>query len=78
MSDSSMTFASVAALSRDRTLILRARTSPTSEAKIMIPRPPSWIMSMIATRPTPLQCVAVSTTVRPVTHTAEVAVNRAS
>ena len=44
----------------------------------MNPKPPTWISSRIATWPNGLQCVAVSTTTRPVTHTAEVAVNAAS
>ena len=44
----------------------------------MNPNPPTWIIRRIAACPNPLQYVAVSTTTRPVTHTAEVAVNRAS
>ena len=43
----------------------------------MNPSPPAWIRAMIATCPNGLQWVAVSTTTSPVTHTADVAVNRA-
>ena len=43
----------------------------------MIPNPPIWIRSMITTWPKVLQYVAVSTTMRPVTQTAEVDVNAA-
>ncbi len=43
----------------------------------MNPKPPTWMSDRITTVPNGLQWVAVSTTTRPVTHTAEVAVNRA-
>ena len=48
-------FASAAAFSRERTVSLRASTSPISDAKIMIPSPPSWISSMMTTCPKPVQ-----------------------
>ena len=48
-------FASVAVFSRARTVILRASTSPTSAAKIMMPSPPSWISSMMITWPSGVQ-----------------------
>ena len=44
----------------------------------MNPNPPSWISARITTWPKGLQWSAVSTTTRPVTHTADVAVNSAS
>lgn len=43
----------------------------------MKPRPPTSTSTRITVCPNPLQWVAVSTTVSPVTHTAEVAVNAA-
>ncbi len=43
----------------------------------MMPKPPTWISARITPSPNPLQYVPVSTTTRPVTHTAEVEVNRA-
>ncbi len=50
---------------------------PSSVAKVMIPIPPTWIMTRMASSPNPDQKVAVSTTTRPVTHTAETVVNSA-
>ena len=47
-------------------------------AKVMKPRPPSWIRHSSTTWPKRLKVVAVSRTIRPVTHTAEVEVNSAS
>ena len=44
----------------------------------MIPKPPSWISRRMKAWPHPVKYVAVSTTMRPVTHTALVAVKRAS
>ena len=44
----------------------------------MIPNPPTWISARITTCPKPLQYTGVSTMIKPVTHTAEVAVNNAS
>jgi hypothetical protein len=49
-----------------------------SEENVMIPSPPSWMRARMTAWPKPLKAVAVSTTTRPVTQTAEVAVNRAS
>ena len=43
----------------------------------MKPSPPNWTPEMIAISPTVDQCVGVSTTVSPVTQTADVAVNNA-
>jgi hypothetical protein len=43
----------------------------------MIPKPPSWIRPRMLACPNPDQYVGVSTTVNPVTQTAEVAVNSA-
>ena len=71
-------FASLAVFSRDRTDMRRARSRPIRAAKIMMPSPPSWMSSMMTTCPNGLQNVGVSTTVSPVTQTAEVAVNSAS
>ena len=47
-------------------------------AKAMKPRPPRSINTKITPWPKELQCCAVSTTVRPVTVTAEVDVKKAS
>ena len=44
----------------------------------MIPKPPTWMRSKITACPNPDQYVPVSTVARPVTQTAEVAVNSAS
>lgn len=46
-------------------------------AAVTIPKPPSWTSSMIMVWPNPDQYVAVSTTVIPVTQTADVDVNSA-
>ncbi len=54
----------------------RGRTS-RKVLKVMIPRPPNWISSRMTDWPTRVYW-AVSTVIRPVTQTAEVAVNRAS
>ena len=54
----------------------RGRTS-RKVLKVMIPRPPNWISSRMTVCPSSVYC-AVSTVARPVTHTAEVAVNSAS
>ena len=43
----------------------------------MIPRPPAWINRRMTPSPNPDQAPAVSTTIKPVTHTADVAVNKA-
>lgn len=44
---------------------------------VMIPKPPTWIRARIAPSPKSLQYVPVSTTVSPVTQTADVDVKRA-
>ncbi len=49
----------------------------TSE-KVMIPSPPSWMSPRMTAWPKGVKPVPVSRTTRPVTHTALVAVNRAS
>lgn len=56
----------------------RETRSTSSDAAVMIPRPPSWISPRMTASPKPDQYVGVSTTTRPVTHTALVAVNRAT
>ncbi len=53
-------------------------TRRMSEENVMMPSPPSWMSARMTVCPKPLKAVAVSTTTRPVTQTAEVAVNRAS
>jgi hypothetical protein len=47
-------------------------------ARVMYPRPPAWISSMITTWPKKEKWTGVSSTIKPVTHTAEVDVKRAS
>ncbi|MGP5731971.1 hypothetical protein [Arthrobacter rhombi] len=44
----------------------------------MTPKPPIWIRARMTTWPKPVQYVGVSTVMRPVTHTDDVAVNKAS
>ena len=46
--------------------------------RIMMPRPPIWMSIMMTNHPQPVKWTAVSTTMRPVTQTAEVAVKSAS
>ncbi len=70
--------ASVRACMRNRTPNRRDKNSATSEPSVMIPNPPIWMSTRITTWPNGDQWVAVSTTTRPVTHTALVAVNTAS
>ena len=53
-------------------------TRRMSEENVMTPSPPSWMRARMTDWPKPLNAVAVSTTTRPVTQTAEVDVNRAS
>ena len=43
----------------------------------MTPRPPIWMSTRITASPKPDQNTGVSVTISPVTHTADVAVNRA-
>ena len=44
----------------------------------MMPRPPTWIMARMSTCPSDEKSCGVSSTMRPVTQVALVAVNRAS
>ena len=74
----SMVLVSVWANSRRRSPRRRDNASATSDESVMIPKPPIWMSTNRTTCPNALQCVAVSTTMSPVTHTAEVAVNSAS
>ena len=53
------------------------KSNTTSVDMVMMPRPPSWAKAMIAICPVKVQCVAVSTTDRPVTQIADVAVKSA-
>ncbi len=46
--------------------------------KLISPSPPTWMSESMTACPKGVKTVAVSTTVRPVTHTADVAVNKAS
>lgn len=68
----------VCARSRVRTPSCRVTDSARSEEIVTIPRPPTWMPARITTCPAVDQWVAVSTVVRPVTDTAEVAVKTAS
>ena len=69
---------SAAAVNRDRKPIRRATNNPSSDARVMMPNPPTWIRPRMTACPNPVQYVGVSTTVNPVTHTALVEVNNAS
>ena len=53
------------------------RSRSSSVEPVMNPNPPTWMRPRITNCPKGLQYVAVSTTTRPVTHTADVAVNSA-
>ena len=68
---------SAAAVMRDRRDILRMTARPITEANVMMPKPPTWIRARMMTWPNGVQYVAVSTTVSPVTQTADVAVKAA-
>lgn len=68
----------VCASSRVRTPNCRVTDSANKDEIVTIPRPPTWIPARITTCPAVDQYVAVSTVVRPVTATAEAAVNTAS
>jgi len=54
------------------------RSRSRSVEPAMIPKPPAWTSNRMTICPNALQCWDVTTTVRPVTHTADVAVNSAS
>src|SRR5665811_1222968 len=58
--------------------IRRETAMPSSEARVMMPRPPIQIPTRITAWPKPDQYVPVGTVVRPVMHTADVAVKNAS
>ena len=45
---------------------------------VIMPRPPNWISTKMIICPKKVKCVPVSTTINPVTQTAEVEVNKAS
>ena len=76
-SPSPICFVSAAAINRERRPRRREISNPTSEARVMMPKPPTWIIAAMATWPKPDQYTGVSTTISPVTHTALVAVNKA-
>ena len=69
---------SPAAFSRVRSERRRASSTPTSAADTRMPRPPSWVSTMMVSWPRNVQCVAVSTELSPVVVTADAAVNSAS
>src|SRR5690606_26740476 len=56
----------------------RETARPASEARVMTPKPPTWMPARITTGPQVDQYSPVGTVVRPVTDTAETAVNTAS
>lgn len=56
--------------------ILLRRAMLKKVVKVTIPRPPNWINARITPCPKGVQKVPVSTTTKPVTQEAEVAVNR--
>src|ERR687893_2328495 len=56
----------------------RAMSRPSSVANVMIPMPPAWTNPRITSSPNVDQYVGVFTTSKPVTHTAETAVNTAT
>jgi|GEM_PF-5014676 len=62
---------------RSRRLARRPINSSRMVELVMKPSPPTWISSRMIAWPNGLQKVLVSTTTRPVTQTAEVAVKRA-
>src|SRR5688572_20097995 len=64
--------------SRSVKVMRRPRTTAKSTAKVMMPRPPACMSTRMTHWPKVVKRVPVSTTVRPVTHTAEVAVKSAS
>lgn len=70
-------FVSLAAMSRWRRLSRRVTTMPIIEAMVSTPMPPICAPIRMTALPNGDQCVDMSTTVRPVTHTVLVAVNSA-
>jgi uncharacterized membrane protein len=55
----------------------RLTIKPSRVAAVMMPKPPNWNSTRTTACPSPDQCVPVSTTVNPVTQTAETAVKSA-
>ena len=78
MSSSPRLCASAAVFKRARKDNLRTTIRPTNEANVITPKPPTWMSTRITTCPNPVQYVGVSTTMCPVTQSAETAVKRAS
>jgi hypothetical protein len=70
-------FVSACAVSCRRSRSFPEISSASSEAVVMMPKPPTWMSARITPSPNPLQYVPVSTTAKPVTQTADVEVNRA-
>lgn len=64
--------------SRFRQLNLPPSAAIKKVPRVMIPSPPSWIRAKMTSCPKREKCVPVSTTVSPVTHTADVAEKSAS
>ena len=62
-------------LPRTPSFLLTMRAS--SEARVRVPRPPTKMPTRMTSWPKKDQCTAVDTTVRPVTQTADTAVNMA-
>jgi hypothetical protein len=58
--------------------ILRPTHLNNTTAIVITPMPPTWIKQRMIPCPKAVKYVPVSTTINPVTHTAEVAVKRAS
>ena len=77
-SPSARFFVSALVFRRMRNPSRRDTRSASSVASAMIPMPPIWIRIMITTCPNAVQWSGVFTVVRPVTQSAEVAVNSAS
>ena len=48
---------------------------PSTEARVRIPRPPTWMPAVMTEIPKSDQYCSVTTGVSPVTHTAETATN---
>ena len=77
-SPSARFFVSALVFRRMRNPSRRDTRSASSVASAMIPMPPIWIRIMITTCPNAVQWSGVFTVVKPVTQSAEVAVNSAS
>ncbi len=70
---------SASCMSRRSCRLIRRPSARNMRADVdMIPRPPIWMRSMMTIWPKGEKYVAVSTTIRPVTQTADVAVKKAS